>query len=135
MSKMGLVLLLVLISALIMGCGPEKEPELVIFSIEIINGTPVEGINNFVATKEDTVSIFVSSDEDITFHLHGYDLVKNVKTDVPEVFIFTANATGRFEVVTHGVQGHHTGHKHSDHSDHSQKEDEEVVAILEIRPR
>jgi hypothetical protein len=141
-SKLGKGLLittaLVLFSILMVACGPEREPEILVFAAAISSEEPLEKPYEFIAIEEDTVSIFVDSYEDTTFHIHGYDLIKEVKANVPEVFIFTATATGRFEIVTHSSAEHHGSHNHSSNTkgdNHGHNEKEKVVAILEVRPR
>ena len=118
--------IMTLSSILLSGCSPEREPEVVIFAIELNSDSSDLDPEKFVAYKNDTVSIFIASDHDQTFHIHGYDLIKKVKANTQEVFIFSAMATGRFDIEAHGTHGDH---------DHHAKTDSQLVAILEIRPK
>lgn len=118
------------------GCGQEREPEVLIFALELNSENPIDEPEKFVAYKDDTVSIFVVSDSNETIHIHGYELVKNMKPKVQEVFIFSATATGRFEIASHGSHGSHVDHGHdTDHHSDQKMHDERVVAVLEIRPK
>ena len=46
----------------------------------------------------DHVNLNITSDEPLEFHLHGYDLAKDLEANEPAVLSFEATNTGRFEI-------------------------------------
>ncbi|MFD0478149.1 hypothetical protein ACFQ0B_65710 [Nonomuraea thailandensis] len=48
------------------------------------------------------VSLTVTSDVADELHVHGYDLVAELRPGVPVTIRFTADLTGVFQVETHG---------------------------------
>ncbi len=44
------------------------------------------------------VNLRITSDDPLDFHLHGYDLQKEVEPDEPAELTFDATITGRFEI-------------------------------------
>lgn len=63
-------------------------------------------------TMGESVEMVWSSDEAGELHLHGYDINFEVSPDAPTIVTFTAHATGRFPVTSHGFGGETThGHK------------------------
>ena len=92
--------------------------------------------------KDDTVTIVVTSDEPISFHLHGYDIEKEVRPNEPETLAFTANYTGSFPFTIHVVEGSHEGVEshvegEGEHpaEEEADPEDEVELGRLEVRPR
>ena len=61
------------------------------------------------------VSLRITSDAPLEFHLHGYDLEEEVEPDEPARLSFEADLTGRFEIEDH--------------------ETEAVIGTLVVRPR
>ena len=61
-------------------------------------GRPVDGIQNFRVQKGGRVRITVRADVVDHVHVHGYDLVGDVRPGSPARFAFTAKLTGRFEI-------------------------------------
>ena len=66
--------------------------------------------------RGDAVEINWSANRRTVLHLHGYDIETTVDPDKPQVMSFTARATGRFPIETHGR--HHS-----------------VLIYLEVHPR
>ena len=66
--------------------------------------------------RGDAVEINWSVNRRTVLHLHGYDIETTVDPDKPQVMSFTARATGRFPIETHGR--HHS-----------------VLIYLEVHPR
>jgi FtsP/CotA-like multicopper oxidase with cupredoxin domain len=58
----------------------------------------------------DQVQLNWKTDEKAVLHLHGYDIETNVARGKPASMKFTAKATGRFPVTSHGFGD---GHGHS----------------------
>lgn len=46
----------------------------------------------------DHVNLRITSDEPLEFHLHGYDLAKDLEANEPQELTFDATITGRFEI-------------------------------------
>lgn len=66
--------------------------------------------------RGDAVEINWSADRRTVLHLHGYDIEATIEPDRPRTMSFTARATGRFPIETHG-------RRHS------------VLIYLEVHPR
>lgn len=49
----------------------------------------------------DRVSLWITADEPLEFHLHGYDLEEEVEPDGPAELAFDATMTGRFDIENH----------------------------------
>jgi hypothetical protein len=56
--------------------------------------------------RGDTVEINWSADRRTALHMHGYDIETTVEPGKPQTMSFTARATGRFPIETHGQ--HHS---------------------------
>lgn len=54
--------------------------------------------------RGDAVEINWSANRRTVLHLHGYDLEAIVEAGKPQTMSFTARATGRFPVETHGAR-------------------------------
>ncbi|HJQ28567.1 MAG TPA: cupredoxin domain-containing protein [Rubrobacter sp.] len=63
----------------------------------------------------DRVTFRVTSDKPMEFHMHGYDVEREVSPGQKATLHFTADLTGRFEIENH--------------------ETEEELGVLEVRPR
>ena len=48
----------------------------------------------------------ITSDQEATFHLHGYDLETSLTPGETAALAFTANATGKFDFEVHTGSGH-----------------------------
>jgi hypothetical protein len=85
---------------------PETEPETTapkeaqpeVPPIEIENGKPVAGVEEFQFEKGDTIVFRVTSDEEHEIHLHGYDVSHDVPAGATSTFKVKANIEGIFEV-------------------------------------
>ena len=116
------------IVALIAACGG-GEPEEITFDLEIkerqIN------IDVMEAKQDDTVTLSISTDEPGEFHLHGYDLQKEITTGEVTTLTFITFATGKFNIVFHLASEQAEDHGHAD-----DKEKEEIfIGSLEVQPR
>ena len=58
----------------------------------------------------DTVTLLIDSNEHGSFHLHGYDIEKDIGPDATAELAFAADVTGRFNI---------TFHPRGDHDDES----------------
>jgi hypothetical protein len=99
--------------------------------VDIKNGM-VAGKRVIRVKQGDRIVLHVTSDREIAFHLHGYDLERTVRPDRPVTLSFTAKATGRFPVTSHGVAVADTGHdKGSGRDGHGEK----PLVYLEVHPK
>ena len=69
------------------------------FDLAIQNGTmtPAE----ISVSKGTQVNLRITSDRPLEFHLHGYDLEKEVEANQPAGLSFDATMTGRFAIEDH----------------------------------
>ena len=112
-------------------------------------------------TQGDMVTLQIESERTGQFHLHGYDLEKEIPAGEPTEFFFTAHATGRYRITMHysgpaagdsdGGGDHHEGQGNQEdggsESDHhegggqdsgessSQGEGETDLGFLEVSPQ
>ena len=87
------------------GTGNEQEPEKkpkrekpVVPVIEIKNGQPAGGVQEFEVVKGDEIRFIVESDVDEEVHLHGYDVSQDVIAGGKVEFKVPATIEGVFEV-------------------------------------
>lgn len=124
-TTIALLLSTLLLVTLLAACG-SSEPEDRIFNLEIHDGALVQGDPPLVVNQNDEVTIVVSSDQHVSFHLHGYDIEQEAEPGEPTTLAFTANATGSFPFTIH-IEG-------SD-DDHDDDEEEEIeLGRLDVRP-
>lgn len=91
----------------------------------------------------DTVTLMVESDQKGDFHLHTYDIEKEVGGAGPVDFIFVADATGRFRITFHATSEEHEENEHEEgeegdgHEEEEEHEEGEEVDLgfLEVNPR
>ena len=86
------------------------------FDLRIENGRLAGNLKAIRVRRNDIVEINWSADRRTVLHLHGYDIETTVDAGRSQTMSFTARATGRFPIETHG--GRHT-----------------VVLYLEVHPR
>ena len=77
-----------------------------------------------VLTHGDTVQIHCTSDEAVALHVHGYDLLVNLQAATTASTPFTARATGRFPVTSHGFAGQKSDAGHG-----------RALLYIEVQPR
>ena len=70
--------------------------------ITVKNAKPVGGIQDLEFNKGDTIKFTVVSDVADEVHVHGYDLMKDVKSGHPVTFSFKGDIDGEFEVELEG---------------------------------
>jgi len=54
--------------------------------------------NEITVNEGDHVDLRMTSDEPLEFHLHGYDLERELEAGEPTELPFDATITGRFEI-------------------------------------
>jgi hypothetical protein len=77
------------------------------------------------------VEIHWTTDEEISLHLHGYDIEMTVKPDAPAIMSLEASATGRFPITSHSLGGHAP----EPGPMQLKKPGENVLLYLEVHPR
>jgi hypothetical protein len=128
-SKTGVVLLAaaLLIVIVIAACGG-SDPEELEIPVSIVDGQMSP--DTIEVKQGDTVTLKVESEEYGDFHLHTYDIEKEVGGAEPVDLIFVADATGRFRITFHA-----TGEEHEEDNGEGHKEEEVDLGFLEVRPR
>lgn len=127
------------LSALVIGlalaaCGGGGEPETLRFSLEIEKRQLKVAEGELIVKQDDLVSLVVESDEDGTFHLHGYDAEAGLTAGETATFNFDAYATGRFSITFHPGVGEHmhaTEHGVMFESDTLQQGDSFVYHVMD----
>lgn len=71
-------------------------------NIKVSGGKAVGGVQRLEFAKGETVEFSVASDVADEVHVHGYDLMKDVKPGHPVTFSFPAKIDGEFEVELEG---------------------------------
>jgi hypothetical protein len=71
-------------------------------TIVIKNGEPVGGIRNLTYNKGEQIHFVVDSDVSEEVHMHGYDIMKDVKAGGSVSFDFPATIEGVFEAELEG---------------------------------
>ena len=126
-ALLAILLTTVAIAALIAACGGD-EPGEIIFDLEIKDRQI--NIDVMEAKQDDTVTLNISTDELGEFHLHGYDLQKEITTGEVTTLTFVAFATGKFNIVFHTASEQSEGHGHDD-----EEKEEILIGSLEVQPR
>ena len=108
--------------------------------------------NTIIVEHNDTLVLNLSSDQEGTIHIHGYDMKQDVSPKTKSQLILKSHATGKYNIAFHPKTAHRaettesSGEAHEDHeehhSDHSQsteeghsKDDELIIGHLEVHPR
>lgn len=76
----------------------------------------------------DKVTLRIESDQAGDFHLHGYDIQREVLLGQVADLSFVADATGRFKITFHAEEG-----VTREKGEHKHKE-ERSIGFLEVRP-
>jgi len=120
--RLSVPVLLVILSLVVAACGG-GEPQEHTFELEIQKGSLVQGDSVLRVKQDDIVTIVVTADERIAFHLHGYGIGIGVGPGEPATMEFTADATGNFHFTIHiEVEGQAGG-------------EEIELGRLEVQPR
>ena len=75
------------------------QPQEQTFDLAIQNGTMTP--REVSVSEGDPVTFQITSDRPLEFHLHGYDLEKEVEANQPAELSFDATMTGRFAIEDH----------------------------------
>ena len=104
-----LVGLLVLLLAGSLFYAPVWAAEAKRFDLVIVEREIASGAEGLRVNEGDRVELVWRSDEDVTLHLHGYDIKLAVTAGEPAVMQVDAHVSGRFPISSHGYGG---GHDH-----------------------
>ncbi len=123
MKLITLLLGFVLMMSLTMiACGG-GDPQEWTFEMEIRERSLVQEKSVLRVKQDDIVTIVVTTDEHVAFHLHGYGIGIGVEPGEPATMEFTADATGNFHFTIHiEVEGQAGG-------------EEIELGRLEVQPR
>ena len=88
----------------------------------VIENREIVGDQVIRLTQGQLVEIVWTTDQAAELHIHGYDIRIDISPDAPAETSFTAHATGRFAVTSHGFGGDH-GHGH------------ETLVYIEVYPK
>jgi len=144
-----------ILAMFLVGCGAESKPEDRTFELAISGGALEPDL---VEVKQgDRLTLDIDSDQEGTFHVHGYNEMVDLDHDGTGKLQFTTDATGRFSLVLHlfaeeesdDKKGEHEGEKmeggHDDDDEKKESEhemgdhgdDEAVITLgtLEVQPR
>jgi hypothetical protein len=115
------------------------EPEARLFDLEIQAQSLVGGEGVLQVKQNDTVTIVVTADEHLSFHLHGYDIEQEAGPGGPTTLQFTANATGSFPFTIHIEDESHEGegeHDEEPAGEHHEGNEEDIeLGRLVVQPR
>ena len=90
------------------------DPESLQFGLAINERQLAVDEGELVVKQGDEVTFVLDTDEGGTFHLHGYDIERELVKHETATMKFTANATGRFSITFHaGADGSHGSHGHA----------------------
>jgi hypothetical protein len=81
-----------------------RTPEPAIPMVRVVGGKPKGGIAKLEFKKGDRVRFRVVSDVSDEIHVHGYDLMKDVKAGGSVAFSFAGNIDGKFEIELEGAK-------------------------------
>lgn len=93
----------VILSSIAFFAGKERLPQANQFLLSI-NNCSLEADKELVIREGDEVTLLVTVDRDAQFHIHGYDLRRELKAGQEEKIIFRATDPGRYELELHGGQ-------------------------------
>ena len=126
------------LSALVIGlalaaCGG-GDPESLEFGLTIQERQLTIDEGDLVVKQGDELALALQTDEAGAFHLHGYDLERELTVGETTTITFTANATGRFGITFHPGAGEHmhaTEHGVMFESDTLQQGDSFVYHVMD----
>ena len=108
------------------------------FELEIREGSLVQEESVLQVKQDDMVTIVVTADEHIVFHLHGYDIEQNAEPGKPATLEFTADATCSCPFTFHIEAEEHeeeADHDEEQEGEHEHEEEETELGRLEVQPR
>jgi hypothetical protein len=73
-------------------------------TVRVVGGKPQGGVAKLDFKKGDTIRFRVVSDVSDEIHVHGYDLMKDVKAGGSVAFSFKGDIDGKFEIELEGAK-------------------------------
>lgn len=123
-----------ILSVLISSC-TNTESSVRNFDIEIEQSSMIIGDSTLTVKQRDQVVLNIKSDEDITFHIHGYNHKIDVLMDEVITFEFAATVTGSFPFTVHTIGfDEKNDHGHSFH-EHEDNNGEIELGRFDVYPR
>lgn len=123
-SMLGLAVVMPLIVAACGGGGPEELDISVKVEQEQLRPETLR------VKQGDKVTLRIDTDDAGEFHLHGYDIERDVSPRRVVDLYFVADATGRFKITFHAEEATTEGE-----GEHKEKDEELTIGFLEVRPR
>ena len=121
-------------AAFIAACGG-GEPEELSFNLEIEQRALSEEDATIEVKQDDMLTIVLTSDEMVNYHLHGYDLEGDVGPDMPATLEFDAYATGDFPITIHvPVQSMSDGMMEMDSHSETIEAPQDMTVSVEVQP-
>ena len=117
----------VLVTVLAAACGDGKPEELEI-DVRVEGGDMSPG--TIKVKQGDMVTLKIQAEEAGEFHLHTYDIEKDIEPGETADFFFVADATGRFRITFHPLV------EDEGEGEQEDEEEEEIdIGFLEVGPR
>ncbi len=126
--------LLALVAALAFAACGGGDPESLRFDLAVQERQLTINEGELVVKQGDEITLELETDEAGAFHLHGYDLERELTVGETATLSFTANATGRFGITFHpgaGGHSHATEHGVMFESDTLQQGDSFVYHVMD----
>ncbi|MDP6350175.1 MAG: cupredoxin domain-containing protein [Chloroflexota bacterium] len=108
--------------------GAEPQARTIDITIDGIDVQP-EAIE---VNQNDTLTLNLTSEHPILFHLHGYDLARQINPGETAVLEFEAAATGRFTLGLHGELPEMADMPEADHDEDAHEEASDDGTVHEI---
>ena len=105
--------LAILVLLTVLGCSSEVPTE-ISFNLDIIEGNTLNTDSNLTANQNDTVTMAITSDEYLRFHLHGYDIERTITPGEPSILEFQATIVGSFPFTVHKAKPNHESTSRAD---------------------
>lgn len=83
----------------------------------------------------DMVTLKIQADDAIEFHLHTYDIKKDLAAGEVVDFFLVADATGRFRITFHHLEEEKGKHGEAEGEHKENGEEEIALGFLEVGPR
>ena len=137
-------LLLALCTVIFASSCTTSAPEIVELDISITNKSMTP--NEISVKQNDTLVMNISSDEDGSIHIHGYDIEKTISKNMAQQLKLDVYATGIYNIAFHiGEQPHsHQEHDHGEehkagetdntHNGNGKEIQEIIIGSLKVTP-
>ena len=130
------ILLFLFLFLFIISCNSETKTKIIDFNLNIENNKLNNNLEKIKVQHKDFVKLNITTDQNTTLHIHGYNIEQELKQERSELIEFEATATGRFSITVHSVKNNHASN--TDSKSHSHDEDyseEKQLVVLEVIPK